>query len=356
MKKRAVALVAALMMIGSLSGCANKAKDYSDYMTLGEYKGLEYTELSTEVTDEELQTEVDYFLQQCATEEKVTEGTVADGDTVNIDYVGYVDGTAFEGGDTQGNGTNLTIGSGQYIDDFEQQLIGHAVGEEGIEVKATFPEPYKQNEDLSGKEATFIVKINYISVSTAPTELTDELVAANSSYSTVNAFMDALSMDYKNWKVNQADTQKKTDLITAAIEKSTINSIPEEELQALVDETIKNITDQATSNNMDYASYIAMYKDGDGNPYTEETYKEKITEYANELMKEKMVVYSIAKGENITASKDEITAYVNAAVSSDSTMSSDDIYEMYSDEELAYFVIYDKVIDLLVENGVAKAE
>lgn len=87
--------------------------------------------------------------------------TVADGDTINLDYVGYVDGIAFEGGDTEGNGTSLTIGSGSYIDDFETQLIGHNVGEE-VDVVVTFPDVYQNNPDLAGKEATFKCTINGI--------------------------------------------------------------------------------------------------------------------------------------------------------------------------------------------------
>ena len=87
--------------------------------------------------------------------------TVENGDTVNIDYVGSVDGVEFEGGSTQGQGTDLVIGSGSYIDDFEEQLIGAHPGDE-VDVYATFPDPYNNNPDLSGKEALFEVTINGI--------------------------------------------------------------------------------------------------------------------------------------------------------------------------------------------------
>lgn len=87
--------------------------------------------------------------------------TVEDGDTVNIDYVGYVDGTEFEGGNTEGSGTDLVIGSGTYIDDFEEQLIGHHPGDT-VDVNVTFPDPYQSNTDLSGKDALFKVTINGI--------------------------------------------------------------------------------------------------------------------------------------------------------------------------------------------------
>lgn len=86
---------------------------------------------------------------------------VKDGDKVNIDYIGYMDGEEFSGGNTNGNGTSLVIGSDSYIDGFEDQLIGHNVGET-VEVKTTFPDPYPNNTDYSGKEATFVVTINGI--------------------------------------------------------------------------------------------------------------------------------------------------------------------------------------------------
>lgn len=100
--------------------------------------------------------------EQSETETLVTDTSVAveDGDTVNIDYVGTIDGVEFSGGNTQGQGTDLTIGSGTYIDDFEEQLIGHYVGET-VEVDVTFPENYG-NDDLNGKDAVFQVTINGI--------------------------------------------------------------------------------------------------------------------------------------------------------------------------------------------------
>ncbi len=87
--------------------------------------------------------------------------TVENGDTVNIDYVGSVDGVEFDGGNTQGMGTDLVIGSGSYIDDFEEQLIGAHPGDT-VEVNVTFPDPYQNNTDLSGKEAVFTVTVNGI--------------------------------------------------------------------------------------------------------------------------------------------------------------------------------------------------
>lgn len=123
-------------------------------------------EKKSEAEDTEVTLEVDSTVEEEDVEESGitlitdTNAKVADGDTVNIDYVGYIDGEPFEGGDTQGMGTDLEIGSGSYIDDFEEQLIGHNVGET-VNVVADFPENYG-NMDLRGKEAEFVVTINGI--------------------------------------------------------------------------------------------------------------------------------------------------------------------------------------------------
>jgi trigger factor len=124
---------------------------------------------NTEITSELTDTDTDSDTDSVTTTDEEETGTtlytgtdvaVADGDTVNIDYVGYMDGVAFSGGDTQGMGADLVIGSGSYIDDFEEQLIGHYVGET-VEVNVTFPEDYG-SEDFNGKDATFEVVINGI--------------------------------------------------------------------------------------------------------------------------------------------------------------------------------------------------
>ena len=131
-----------------------------------------------QVTDEDISNYIDQnVLSNYATDEKVTNRAAADGDTVNIDYVGSVDGVEFDGGNTQGNGADLTLGSHHsYIDDFEDQIVGHMPGE-SFDVTVTFPEDYG-NEDLNGKEAVFKTTLNYIKESKNP-DLTDDWVASN---------------------------------------------------------------------------------------------------------------------------------------------------------------------------------
>lgn len=146
-----------------------------DYVSLPDYRSIEVPAEEAAVTDEEVQEQIDEFTSAYTTTEQVTDRAVEDGDTVNIDYVGSVDGVEFDGGNTNGAGTSVTIGVTNYIDDFLQQLIGHKPGET-FDVNVTFPEPYENNPDLSGKDAVFVTTINYVEESIAP-ELTDEFVA-----------------------------------------------------------------------------------------------------------------------------------------------------------------------------------
>lgn len=363
MKKKLMGILAGLSVCaGLLTGCSSgasgtKMPDYSEYVTLGQYKGIEYEPMSVEVTDEEMQEQVDYFLQMMGETVALTEGTVKDGDTINLDYIGYADGEVFEGGSTDGNGTELTIGSHNYIDDFEEQLIGHEVGEEGIEVNVTFPEDYSNRDgtpnEMAGKDATFVCTINSIYQTTYPEELTDELVAANTSYDTVNSFMDALKMDYETYKAEQAESQKQVDIITTAIENATINSYPEDEVAKLLELTIQRAKDTAEAQSMEFETYLGYLTDKNGNSYTVETYEAEAEEYIRQVLCEKMVICVIADTEGITVSKQEVEDYVEAESAQNSGMDADTIYANYSMEDLAYAVLYDKVMEFLIENAIA---
>lgn len=151
-----------------------------DYVTLpDDYADITIDADLGQVTDEDISNYIDQnVLSKYATDEKVTDRAAADGDTVNIDYVGSVDGVEFDRGNTQGNGADLTLGSHSYIDDFEDQIVGHMPGE-SFDVTVTFPEDYG-NEDLNGKEAVFETTLNYIKETVTP-ELTDDWVKENLS-------------------------------------------------------------------------------------------------------------------------------------------------------------------------------
>ena len=150
----------------------------TDYVTLpDDYADITINADLGQVSEEDIDNYItSNVLSNFSTTEQVTDRAAADGDTVNIDYVGRIDGVAFDGGDTKGNGADLTLGSGTYIDNFEEQIVGHNPGET-FDVTVTFPEDYG-NEDLNGKEAVFKTTLNYIKESKNP-DLTDDWVASN---------------------------------------------------------------------------------------------------------------------------------------------------------------------------------
>lgn len=150
-----------------------------DYVKLPDYKSIQVPADVSTISDEDVQSKLDEIVDSYATTEQVKDRAVEDGDTVNIDYVGSVDGVEFEGGTTGGTGTDVTIGVTQYIDDFLEQLIGHKPGD-SFDVNVTFPDPYQNNTDLSGKDAVFKTTINYIQEENKP-ELNDAFVAEHMS-------------------------------------------------------------------------------------------------------------------------------------------------------------------------------
>ena len=190
--------------------------DISKYVTLGDYKNLEVEVTKSQVTDESVE---QYIQQQLSYQPvEVTEDRpVQENDTVNIDYTGYMDGEAFEGGTA--TDTDLIIGSGQFIDGFESGLIGKKKGEE-VTLDLNFPDPYQKNPDLAGKAVQFKVKINKIS---EPAELTDAWVAENTDLKTADEYKaeikasltESAEMEYKN--------TKKSNLFQALVNVSTIN-------------------------------------------------------------------------------------------------------------------------------------
>ena len=160
-----------------------------DYIKLPDYKNVEITDDLIKAPEEAVQAEINSILEGYATHTQVKDREVKQGDTVNIDYVGTINGVEFSGGNTGGNGTTVTIGVTNYIDDFLDQLVGHKPGET-IKVEVTFPQDYGV-EDLNGKDAVFTTTINYIDVAEAIPELT-EAIAKEYGFDTIDAMVESI--------------------------------------------------------------------------------------------------------------------------------------------------------------------
>lgn len=224
-----------------------------------------------EYTEEEIDTDINNFLETTKYYDHDSALTVKDQDTVNIDYVGYVDGVAFDGGNTNGAGAELVIGSGLYIDDFEQQLIGSHPGD-AVEVNVTFPDPYENNPDLAGKEAKFDVTVNGIQV--AP-ELTDELVLTY--YEGYASTVDELRTYFKE----NGEKTKLDDYIADYInENASASKLPKKYVKSVA--SLLYYTDQK---NMEYYNSYYQYYLGYNMYNTLEDYTGlSASEYQKDLM------------------------------------------------------------------------
>lgn len=240
--------------------------DLSKMLDLVDYKNISVPAEEVAATPEEVEDEITSTLEsykELNTDEQLE---IADGDEVNIDYVGTVDGVEFEGGNSGGAGYDLTIGSGSFIDDFEQQLIGHRPGEE-VTVEVTFPENY--SEELAGKDAVFAVTVNGIKV--AP-ELTDDFVAENLA-DTENV---STAAEYRAKVENEFYREHLQEYITDYVqENSAVKTYPRKYVKA-----IKSILKNSDNNSgVESEDEIA--------------YEKELTQRAEEEVKETMVYQAV---------------------------------------------------------------
>lgn len=316
---------------------------YAADVTLGEYMGIEYEYDLTEVTDDDVQEEVDSFVSSCDTYEEDTESAAENGDTVNIDFTGTIDGEEYDGMSTEGEGYDLVLGSGSLIDDFEDQIVGHYPGET-FDVEVTFPDDYG-NEDLNGKDAVFETTLNYVKI-TIEAEYNDELVAANTDYSTTDEYEASIRESLEETNESTALSEAQNVVMTSVINNASISALPEDEVNELADEIVSELEEQASSYGVEYATLIYYYYG-----YSDEDeFYDYVVQVCEESVKKKMVVCAIAKAEDITIDSDDEDAYI-AKVAESYDMTSEDVESSYSSEDIMYYTLADKVMDYLMENA-----
>lgn len=309
--------------------------DYSQYVTLGTYTGIEVSKQTVEVTDEEVEAQIQSTLSQNPIKEEITDrDTVQEGDVANIDYEGLLDGVAFDGGTAQGQ--DLTIGSGQFVDGFEDQLIGVKVGDT-VSINVTFPDTY--TEELAGKDVVFNVTVNSISTET-PAELTDEFVQSISDYETVDEYRQSVLDDLTSSKEEQAEYNKKNEIWTTVKDGCQISEYPQE----LVDK----YTEQINSSYASYAEQAGVEMD----EFMTNNFGMSVADYAKEIAGEEMIMKAIAKDASIEVTDEQ----VNEKASEYATMygydSADEFIEQIGEDQLRDGILWDNMMEYLVENSV----
>ncbi len=316
--------------------------DAKDYVKLGEYKGLEITQADPEVTDETRDSYINYLLSMNP------DRGVIEGDTVNIDYVGTLDGVAFDGGTA--SGSNLTIGSGQFIDGFEDGLIGAKVGDT-VELNLTFPEGY-QAAELAGKDVVFTVTINTI-MSATPQELTDEYVKGlGIECSTVEEYQQYVyDMMYEE-QLSAYDIQVENALASAAVEKSEfIKDPPQAMLDRYNEMLTSSLTSAAAAYGMTLEQYMQLYYGMDAATYPEEIKTEALNSAQRYIL-----LQAIADAEGLNVTDEELRADIENTVAESSYESVDAFKEAVDEESYREYMMSEKVLGMMRENAVISAE
>ncbi|WP_074037532.1 trigger factor [Exiguobacterium profundum] len=312
---------------------------------LGEYKGLEYEAVSTEVTEDEVTAELE-ALQQQGAELAVKEGAIENGDTAVFDFAGFADGEQFEGG-TAENYT-LEIGSGQFIPGFEEQMIGMTAGEEK-DVEVTFPEEYHA-ENLAGKPATFKVKLHEVKTKQVP-ELDDEFAKdIDESVSTLDELKASIRERLEAGKKQEAEGTMRDQLVEQATANATID-VPEVLVEQEVDRMVQEFGSRVSSQGIDLNMYFEL------TGTSEEAMREEMKEQAEERVKARLVLKAIADKEAIEVSDEDAEKELEE-MSKLYNIAPDQLRTMLAPqgglETLKGDLKFRKAIDILVENGKAK--
>jgi trigger factor len=319
-----------------------EAYEVSDYITLGQYKGVKAVYDKLEVTDADVDKAIEDDLSSNSTEEEVKDRAVQTGDIVNIDYEGLKDGVAFDGGTAQGY--DLEIGSGSFIPGFEDGLIGHNTGEK-VKLDVTFPEEYP-TEELAGKAVVFNVTINSIKAKKLP-ELNDEYVKDNTDYKTVAEYKEGTRAELAKSNEETMKNAKMGNILQTIISNSEISSYP----QTLIDyygyEMESYYTQYAQMFGMDLAAFI------EANGMNQAAYDEQKKSYAENRAAQELVLNSVIKTENMVLTDDEYSKGLADYMEKYDVKTEDEFYQNYgTKEQIKESLLWEKAMNFLVAESV----
>ncbi|RRD94740.1 trigger factor [Clostridiales bacterium COT073_COT-073] len=263
-------------------------------VSLTEYKGLEIKKEEISVSDEEIEKKLEEVREKNARIIDVDDRPVKDGDTVTIDYAGSVDGVAFDGGTDTNH--KLTIGSGQFIPGFEDQVIGHSIGEE-FDVNVTFPSPY-HSEELAGKEAVFAVKLHAISEKELP-DLDDELAQDVSDFDTLAEYKEDLKKQLLHDKEHKAEHELEHQVMDALVNKLEVE-LPEPMVDLEVENQMYNMEKRMRAQGFSLEQYMQF------TGQTVSALQASLRDGAVKSIKGRLALEAVAKAENLEVSEEDI--------------------------------------------------
>ena len=311
---------------------------------LGDYKGLEVEAVDVNVTDEDVENDLDNQRQSLAELVVKEEGAIENGDTVVIDFEGFVDGEAFEGGAAENH--SLEIGSGSFIPGFEEQLIGKTTGEE-TEVEVTFPEEYHA-ENLAGQPATFKVKIHEVKAKELP-EMDDEFAKdVDDEVETLTELKEKTKKRLEEQKQNEADAAVRESLINQATENAEID-IPDAMIDSELDRMVREFEQRLQQQGMT----LEMYTQFSGQ--SEDELKDQMKGDAEKRVQTNLVLEAIAQVENLEATDEDVQEELQSMADM-YNLEMEQLTQMLggNTDAIKDDLKFKKAIDFLVDNSVTK--
>jgi trigger factor len=313
-----------------------------DLVTLPDYKSIDIPAADHEVTEDEINGQLDSLLSNYTQKKQITDRAVENGDKVNIDYVGSVDGVEFEGGNTQGRGTEVTAGGSGYIDDFLTQIIGHMPGET-IDVVVTFPDPYSSNTDLSGKEALFVTTINYIVESVVP-ELTDDFVKENLT----ETYKWESAAEVEEYITSIVRKNKLHSFINTYLEEhSEISSVPDSMIEYQKGAMLSYYTNQASQYGMSLDDYISAAFGYDSEDAFVESQKSSLEDASKSLL----LIQAVAEKEKLSVTESDVDSFIKTTYLTVTDDMLSQIKEYYGLGYWAQAALADSVYELIISNA-----
>lgn len=346
------------VMVLSVTGCSNKGKlydyDLEKYISVGAYEGLKVQYEEQEVTDEDVDAAINAILAAAGKPQQIKQGKVYNGDTVNIDFSGSVDGELFEGGTAVDQ--SLTLGSGKMIPGFEDEIIGHDIGSE-FTINVTFPENYNA-KDLQGKAAEFVIKLNYKEGDLIIPSFDEAFVKANSSHTSLASYLEELKSHIKTEKDAQELDRVRNKIWTDIVSASEIISYPKKEVDRKIKQNYDYYEYYAENYQMDFKDFLDAYVG-----MSEEEFKDYISQQAEVVVKQEMVLHTIAKEKNITISDKEYKEGVLDFIQKEGFSSDKEFKEIYGKsyedmagkENIIISLLLEKVMDFLMEENMVSS-
>lgn len=350
MKKKLNLLGIMLILAAMLAGCGDKNVEFAqklkveDYVTLGEYKGLQVTGPSLEVTDEKFELSAREFYNQYITKDEggVIEGTVKNGDYVNIDFEGKKDGVAFEGGTSQGYA--LGIGTNQFIDGFEEGLIGVQVGET-VDLNLTFPEDYGKDE-LNGQEVVFTVTVNFIYP-----DYKDEVVASwgVDAFTNVQEFKDYVQVYLETMAQTNYDYIVENSVLSKFMNNCTfLKDVPEGMISKYRVRLNENIEAEASYYGFDAESYCQLTLGM--------TLSQYLDSYSVETAKQMIAMVALAKQEGLMKEGADLDAAIQQAATDAGYTDVKEFMGENTSDAYAEAFAFEDALKFLVDNAVVTTE